>query len=146
LTALDYPGNIRQLENICQWLTVMSSGKYIDIKDLPPDILNSLEVQPSTQSSPKDGSPIGSNIYFSDSPPNPIACDPVWTETLKKEAMTRLNRNEPAVMLTLGREFERTMLECALAFSRGRKVEAAQRLGIGRNTLTRKCQELGIID
>ena len=69
-----------------------------------------------------------------------------WQDLLANQARERLARNEPAVMPGLMREFERTLLETALTFCRGRRVEAAQRLGIGRNTLTRKCAELGLND
>src|SRR5690606_16199181 len=67
-----------------------------------------------------------------------------WLDLLAREAQVRLLRNEPAVMATLTRDFERALLETALGYSRGRRMEAAQRLGIGRNTLTRKCAELGL--
>jgi two-component system nitrogen regulation response regulator GlnG len=67
-----------------------------------------------------------------------------WVALLEQEAQERLARNEPAIMTTLGREFERVLIETALDYSRGRRMEAAQRLGIGRNTLTRKCTELGL--
>ena len=67
-----------------------------------------------------------------------------WTALLATEAQARLDRNEPAIMTTLLRDFERVLLRTALDHSRDRRAEAAQRLGIGRNTLTRKCQELGI--
>src|SRR3546814_17576869 len=67
-----------------------------------------------------------------------------WLGLLAQEAQARLLRNEPAVMATLTRDFERILLETALDYSRGRRMEAAQRLGIGRNTLTPKCAELGL--
>jgi two-component system nitrogen regulation response regulator GlnG len=155
LTAFDYPGNIRQLENFCQWLTVMSSGKYVDVKDLPLDVISNLE---SRQALPGISGPEPSSLepgigldqhqhqHPSGSANTFVSTNSSWIEALKLEANARLSRNEPAVMLTLGREFEQALLECALAYSRGRKVEAAQRLGIGRNTLTRKFQEFGIGD
>jgi two-component system, NtrC family, nitrogen regulation response regulator GlnG len=67
-----------------------------------------------------------------------------WLSLLSSEAHARLARNEPAIMATFTRDFERVLLETALHYSRGRRMEAAQRLGIGRNTLTRKCSELGL--
>ena len=67
-----------------------------------------------------------------------------WKDLLARTAQEKLDRNEPAIMATLTREFESCLITTALRHSRDRKAEAAQRLGIGRNTLTRKCQELGI--
>ncbi|NGM88010.1 nitrogen regulation protein NR(I) [Parapusillimonas sp. SGNA-6] len=146
LAAFDYPGNIRQLENFCQWLTVMSSSPLIEAKDLPPEILGAR---------PASGLPVPNEVA------QPLAADPsqvgtaartdtveakppAWTALLADDAQGRLSRNEPAVMATLTREFERTLITEALRHSRGRRMEAAQRLGIGRNTLTRKCAELGL--
>src|SRR5690606_14996228 len=68
---------------------------------------------------------------------------PDWQGALLREAQYRLERGEPAVMATLTRQFERVLLQTALDASRGRRVEAATRLGIGRNTITRKLRELG---
>lgn len=127
LCAFDYPGNIRQLENFCQWLTVMSPSQTIDIKDLPPELRAEDDVV-------GDGEP---QRRSATAPAN-------WMQALAHETQGRLSRNEPAIMATLTRDFERVLLETALSYSRGRRVEAAQRLGMGRNTLTRKCADLGI--
>lgn len=157
LAAFNYPGNIRQLENFCHWLTVMSSSQVVDTKDLPPEIkaaqqLASSQTQPNAQEpkggheqpgaqasaervrGPEDG--LGAGLDNSASAQ--------WIDLLALEAQAKLDRNEPAIMATLMREFETVLLSTALAHCRGRRAEAAQRLGIGRNTLTRKCQELGI--
>ncbi len=67
-----------------------------------------------------------------------------WAALLERQVKSRLAHGEPAVMSTLTRDFERVLLHAALAHSHGKRAEAAQRLGIGRNTLTRKCQELGL--
>jgi two-component system nitrogen regulation response regulator GlnG len=69
-----------------------------------------------------------------------------WQDSLLRDAQYRLERGEPAVMATLTRQFEKILLQSALDASRGRRVEAASRLGIGRNTITRKLRELGIED
>lgn len=155
LTAFDYPGNIRQLENFCQWLTVMSSGRQVDVKDLPVEVLEGRKVK----SAPADSSP---SVVIPEGAISPVDTvqapadvtapatsedgDTAWTELLKTEALARLERNEPAVMATMVRQFERIMIGAALNYCRGRRVEAAHRLGIGRNTLTRKCAELGLDD
>lgn len=149
LADFDYPGNIRQLENFCQWLTVMSSSPLIDAKDLPPEVLDvrpapafalgdGLAIPTATKEDPRAGS----------TPESGVADDKAaaWMALLADEAHDRLSRNEPAVMTTLARDFERTLIVAALRHSRGRRMEAAQRLGIGRNTLTRKCAELGLND
>jgi two-component system nitrogen regulation response regulator GlnG len=138
LSAFDYPGNIRQLENFCQWLTVMSSSQVIEAKDLPPEVLAAAQTKdhPVSEEPALGRSEMG--ILLGAAPPDS------WLDLLAREAQARLLRNEPAVMATLTRDFERALLETALGYSRGRRMEAAQRLGIGRNTLTRKCAELGL--
>jgi len=156
LAAFNYPGNIRQLENFCHWMTVMSSSQLVDTKDLPPEITAAqprepAHVPPDAQPSPAareaaghasaehvrgPGEGLGSEVEG--------VASAQWTDTLAHEVQAKLHRNEPGIMATLAREFETVLLNTALAHCRGRRAEAAQRLGIGRNTLTRKCQELGI--
>jgi len=148
LKAFDYPGNIRQLENFCHWLTVMSSGQLVDVKDLPPEISaanahrletttgNAQAVQPSVSGSETSATTVSAAASQS------LLAQ--WKDLLARTAQEKLDRNEPAIMATLTREFESCLITTALRHSRDRKAEAAQRLGIGRNTLTRKCQELGI--
>ncbi len=116
LSAQDFPGNVRQLENLCHWLTVMSPSVNIEINDLPPEIR------------------AGAGA----------AADQDWSAMLGREVDLMLNRGESAVMDGLAREFERTLIVRALSHTGGRRIEAAQLLGLGRNTLTRKIQELGI--
>ncbi len=137
LGAFDYPGNIRQLENFCQWLTVMSSSQVVEAKDLPPEILAEPQGRP-------DSGSLAPQPDVAGALPGDTAQGGTWLDMLGQEAQARLLRNEPAVMATLTRDFERALLETALDYSRGRRMEAAQRLGIGRNTLTRKCAELGL--
>jgi len=115
LAALPYPGNVRQLENLCHWLTVMAPGQVIEPKDLPPEAL-----QESAG----------------------VALD--WLEALARTAQARLGRGETGILDDLTAEFERTLIKVALAHTGGRKIEAANLLGWGRNTLTRKIQELGM--
>ena len=151
LAAFDYPGNIRQLENFCQWMTVMSSSQLIEAKDLPPEVLHaeSARLQRNTADHSRAASVMESalptppyGLWVADSLTHPPQAS--WMQMLAQEAHERLSRNEPAVMATLARDFERTLLETALDYSRGRRAEAAERLGIGRNTLTRKCAELDL--
>lgn len=139
LMAFDYPGNIRQLENFCHWLTVMSAGPRVDVGDLPPELRAAARVVP-------DPVMARSNNVAGVSAPAAPSTEASWIDLLEQEAKRRFERSEPAVMGTLTRDFERVLLRTALDYSRGRRAEAAQRLGIGRNTLTRKCQELGLDD
>ncbi len=115
LMGLPYPGNVRQLENLCHWLTVMAPGQVIEPKDLPPEALRE---------------------------PQHAALD--WTEALAHTAQARLARGEHGILDRLTAEFERTLIRVALNHTGGRKIEAAGLLGWGRNTLTRKIQELGL--
>jgi two-component system, NtrC family, nitrogen regulation response regulator GlnG len=112
----DLPGNVRQLENLCHWLTVMAPAATIEIKDLPPEMRAE-----STRASVED-----------------------WVAALGREAELRLHRGETGIMSELSREFEKALIIKALAQTGGRRIEAAQLLGLGRNTLTRKIQELKI--
>ncbi|NLZ10300.1 MAG: nitrogen regulation protein NR(I) [Alcaligenaceae bacterium] len=148
LKAFDYPGNIRQLENFCHWLTVMSSGQLVDVKDLPPEIsaANTRRLEAMTGSaqavqSSVSGTATSAATMSAGADQSLLA---QWKDLLARTAQEKLDRNEPAIMATLTREFESCLITTALRHSRDRKAEAAQRLGIGRNTLTRKCQELGI--
>ncbi len=115
LTAQDFPGNVRQLENLCHWLTVMAPSVTIEVKDLPHELRT--EAAPVAQS---------------------------WVAALEKEVEGLLNRGETGVMDSLNRQFEKSLIVKALAHTGGRRIEASQLLGLGRNTLTRKIQELGI--
>jgi len=149
LTRFDFPGNVRQLENFCHWLTVMAPGQIIERADLPPEI-RAMEVQPPVAANGitavRGGLPAMAPATAPVVPAPAGRVDPGadWQAALLREAQQRLERGEPAVMATLTRQFERILLQSALDASRGRRVEAATRLGIGRNTITRKLRELGI--
>jgi two-component system, NtrC family, nitrogen regulation response regulator GlnG len=118
LSAQDLPGNVRQLENVCHWLTVMSPTQVIEVGDLPPDLRD--EVSQGAESD--------------------------WLTALAAEVDRRLARNESGIMDGLSRIFEKTLITKALAHTGGKRIEAANLLGIGRNTITRKISELGIED
>lgn len=117
LATMNWSGNVRQLENVCHWLTVMAPGQNIDIADLPPEL------------KADSAKPLGSTS---------------WQEALGAEVMDALNRGEQNVLDTRTREFEKILISKALQHTGGRRIEAATLLGMGRNTLTRKIQELGI--
>jgi two-component system nitrogen regulation response regulator GlnG len=130
LTRFDFPGNVRQLENFCHWLTVMAAGQTVERADLPPEIRA------------VDHAPAAEPVVQSAAAETPQS----WQEALLRDAQHRLDRGEPAIMATLTRQFERILLKTALDACRGRRVEAASRLGIGRNTITRKLRDLGLED
>ena len=116
-----YPGNVRQLENVCNWLTVMAPGQRIEVADLPPELR-----EPAPVRAGETG----------------VAAD--WHQALDRELTEALARGERAVGDRLEKEFERTLILRALAHTGGHRMEAAQWLGWGRNTLTRKIQDLGL--
>ena len=116
LQSLDFPGNVRQLENLCHWLTVMAPGQTVEVVDLPPEL--------------KD---------------HPVRDQPAnWGEALMAEVDRALAQSPGEVFDLLNRDFERILIRRALNATGGRRIEAAQLLGIGRNTITRKIQELGL--
>ncbi|GGY27098.1 nitrogen regulation protein NR(I) [Paludibacterium paludis] len=118
LTLYPFPGNVRQLENLCHWMTVMAPGQTVELTDLPPEV--------------REGQ---TDLLSPDAPP-------AWTEDLAAEVARRLKAGETGIIDDLTRRFEETCIRAGLAHTGGRKVEAAQLLGWGRNTLTRKIQEL----
>jgi two-component system nitrogen regulation response regulator GlnG len=155
LMRFDFPGNVRQLENICHWLTVMAPAQVIEAKDLPPELLSDggTPVLPAL-TSPADGAghdvavaahPAAPAVPHADAPPASTAPAP-WLLDLERESRSMLQSGTPEVWDTLTRKFEAQLIHTALEVTRGRRIEAAQKLGIGRNTITRKIQELGLDD
>jgi two-component system nitrogen regulation response regulator GlnG len=130
ITQLPFPGNVRQLENLCHWLTVMAPAQVIGPQDLPPDVL-----MMGQESKPAD---IGGGISLA------AISSADWEQGVAMAAKNLLQAGDAAVFDLLEKKFERAVLTAALEITRGRRVEAAERLGIGRNTITRKLQELGI--
>ncbi|WP_035060247.1 nitrogen regulation protein NR(I) [Andreprevotia chitinilytica] len=120
LAAFPFPGNVRQLENLCHWITVMAPGAVVETNDLPPEIIEA----------PRDGS---APPHFGD-----------WRQALAEEIGSRLAHGDARVLDDIVPDFERTVIERALAHTGGKRIEAAELLGWGRNTLTRKIQELGM--
>ena len=131
ISQLPWPGNVRQLENTCRWLTVMASSQEILVSDLPPELLN----EPLTSNSaeaPADGT----------APTDGAGQPQQWQQLLKLWADAQLAAGHSNILEEATAEFERVMLKCALNHTNGHKQEAARRLGWGRNTLTRKLKEL----
>ncbi|MGX5221156.1 nitrogen regulation protein NR(I) [Pseudomonas segetis] len=117
LQQLSWPGNVRQLENTCRWITVMASGREVHIDDLPPELL----------SQPQDSAPVSN-----------------WEQALRQWADQSLARGQSNLLDTAVPAFERIMIETALKHTAGRRRDASILLGWGRNTLTRKIKELGM--
>jgi len=117
LRNLPWPGNVRQLENTCRWITVMASGREVHVDDLPPELL----------SQPQESAPAGN-----------------WEQALRQWADQALGRGQSSLLDNAVPAFERIMIETALKHTAGRRRDAAVLLGWGRNTLTRKIKELGM--
>ena len=148
LTQFAFPGNVRQLENICHWLTVMAPAQLIEPKDLPP------EVAPHPAESARSVAPAGEPKSVEVAASAPIAGSAplavrtagpqAWEAGLEAEALELLASGRHDVWEELTKRFESKLILTALSNTRGRRIEAAQKLGIGRNTITRKIQELGL--
>lgn len=121
LSTLDWPGNVRQLENCCRWLTVMASGREIHLHDLPPELLNTSNTEKQSMSND-------------------------WESLLMVWANQQLLVKEKDIARRAIAEVETILIKTALTFTHGKRHEAALLLGYGRNTLTRKINELGIAD
>jgi two-component system nitrogen regulation response regulator GlnG len=149
LMQFSFPGNVRQLQNVCHWLTVMAPAQVIETKDLPPELVSAVAAAPVA--APVDQSPPEAGPSAPAAAPSPEAVAARggashWLDDLEREALTQLQAGNPEVWDGLTRQFEARLIHAALAVTRGRRIEAAQKLGIGRNTITRKIQELGLDD
>jgi len=117
MCSLDWPGNVRQLENTCRWLTVMASSREIHIEDLPPELLEKQQDGPSMANGD-------------------------WEKCLRQWAEKALKQGQKEILNSAMPRFEKAMIETALKHTAGRKRDAAVLLGWGRNTLTRKLKDL----
>ncbi|MDP3699290.1 MAG: nitrogen regulation protein NR(I) [Hylemonella sp.] len=138
-----FPGNVRQLENICHWLTVMAPAQVIEPKDLPPEI-GPLPADAGTVATPAGATTGARESVASAVPAAGMPSPGDWESGLQADAMTLLLSGRVDVWDELTRRFERMLILTALDNTRGRRIEAAHKLGIGRNTITRKIQELGL--
>lgn len=203
LTVFPFPGNVRQLENVCRWITVMAPAQLVEARDLPPEVKAEVMGSPlipiqqvhlaEEAHVPLDSHPLASDESALRSIPAPTAYDygdsspivstptaayagsdlgataggnlvgirfPVaeslpqptahaaphksWIELLTDEASKALDSGQDNIMDGFAAQFETAMIQAALKSTHGKRIEAAQRLGIGRNTITRKIQDLGI--
>jgi len=210
LQGFDFPGNVRQLENICHWLTVMAPAQVVEVKDLPPELMATASQAPThgshfAEAPPAVEAPVAAPTPAVEPVPSwPPVVAPVavavelpadhgghahglsspaswvpsstslaeqpqgvvsggeglagsngtalpangvrWLADLERDAKARLEAGQHDVWDSLTRQFEAQLIHTALELTRGRRIEAAQKLGIGRNTITRKIQELGLDD
>jgi two-component system nitrogen regulation response regulator GlnG len=173
LGQFGFPGNVRQLENICHWLTVMAPAQTISVQDLPPEVLeapaasaeplSTLPAQePLAQPLPVEAAPalvagspapapqpaavLHHGLHTAEAVPQAdgVAVSNAWEQALEREAQGLLAAGHNDIWDALAHRFESRLIRTALAATHGRRMEAAQRLGIGRNTITRKIQELGL--
>ena len=166
LMSFDFPGNVRQLENICHWLTVMAPAQVIELKDLPPELMAAdVARQPALAAAvpAADGQAaaslaaapasflgaapsVGAAVVGGPGAQSAVSAPGGWLLDLQREARRLLESGNPEVWELLTRQFEGQLIHTALEVTRGRRIEAAHKLGIGRNTITRKIQELGLED
>mgnify|MGYP000910518523 CR=1 FL=1 len=172
----DWPGNVRQLENICHWLTVMAPAQVVEPKDLPPEVLlgpamagagvhegdsapavaalpPEIPPQPGGASSAGPGSAAlaseptalaGMVVDAVEAPTSLRTGVTAWEHGLEVEAQALLEGGRHDVWDEIVNRVESRLILTALSHTRGRRIEAAHKLGIGRNTITRKIQELGL--
>ena len=135
MQQLPWPGNVRQLENTCRWLTVMITGREVYPEDLPAELKQASMQKAITDSvvTPLGSSPVVERMTVQQ-----------WDELLSQWAMQKLKNGEMKILDIATPMFERTLINAALQQTRGRKRHAAELLGWGRNTLTRKLKELGL--
>jgi two-component system nitrogen regulation response regulator GlnG len=171
LSGLDLPGNVRQLENLCNWITVMAPGQTVEVKDLPLELTQegasgvvaggsaghagSAAAHPEGYSVQHPGTvmpiPVGADAGHGAGAAHAglagqggAGAPDAWLALLEVQAAGMLSGGQQEVMAVLGRQFESALIRTALKYTHGRKNDAAVRLGIGRNTITRKIAELGI--
>ncbi len=153
LVTLPFPGNVRQLENLCHWLTVMAPTQTIEVKDLPPEMRSGTPDAMHAGMLPRalaydagTRAPDATAANGHAAPAAAATADVQWRAELERTAAHLLALDRHDVMDVLTRQFEATLIRMALRHTGGRRIEAAQRLGIGRNTITRKIQDLGLDD
>ena len=126
LKRFPFPGNVRQLQNLCNWLVVMAPSQHIRVTDLPEEVRNGEAEKVHKNGEVSGSTPAGGS----------------WEELLKGEVKEMLKNQSPDLMKQLADTFESIVIGTALEYTHGRRVDAATRLGIGRNTITRKIVEL----
>jgi two-component system nitrogen regulation response regulator GlnG len=145
LKNFDWAGNVRQLENTCRWLTVMAPGLDIHLQDLPAELRAPAPIAPvltepravTSTAAPPNAEPASARAHVAEA---------TWDDVLRDWVHAQLAADRDDLLAEAGPRFERALIETALRECGGQRIEAARRLGWGRNTLTRKIKELGIQD
>ena len=130
MQQLPWPGNVRQLENTCRWLTVMITGREVYPEDLPSE-LKQIPIQKPTEQNTTVAGFDRVSLHH-------------WDELLGQWAIQKLKNGEMKILDIATPMFEKTLISAALQQTRGRKRHAAELLGWGSNTLTRNLKELGM--
>ena len=158
LAQFSFPGNVRQLENLCHWLTVMAPAQVVDVKDLPPEVLagrvaSSMPAVATEAHHASSAVVVDAGLVAAPAATNAssLAVHDMalhsglhWPDQVRQEALSLLSSGQDNVWEQLTNKLEAALIEAALVHTGGKRVEAANRLGIGRNTITRKIQELGL--
>jgi len=134
---LHFPGNVRQLENLCHWLTVLAPAQWVRVEDFPLELRQERGGAPGS-AEPAPAPVAGESAGAAASPTASVD----WRSTLRREVKRRLETGESGIIEDLTNDFESVVIGGALSHVRGRRIEAAARLGLGRNTITRKIREL----
>lgn len=142
IQQLPFPGNVRQLENLCHWLTVLAPAQVVKVDDLPIELRKEAA---SPAAAPSDAA-LQPAVAPAESALVSAAPGRDWRTLLIEEVERRLAEGQTEVMAALVRDFEGALIRTALRHTHGRRIEAALKLGVGRNTITRKIQELGLED
>jgi two-component system, NtrC family, nitrogen regulation response regulator GlnG len=143
MQSFNWSGNVRQLENVCQWLTVMASSQHIGAQDLPPELqmttppINAVNAQDAQHAQSAQSAQSVQSVQ--DAGALPTGAN--WMQLVYADTTTRLQAGENNVIDTLYQQLESVCINAALAHTNGHKSEAAQRLGLGRNTLARKVKQ-----
>ncbi|MCK6428592.1 MAG: sigma 54-interacting transcriptional regulator, partial [Burkholderiaceae bacterium] len=142
IQQLPFPGNVRQLENLCHWLTVLAPAQVVKVDDLPIELRKEAALPAAAPSQPVPQPTVAP------AEPALVSAAPGrdWRTLLIEEVERRLAGGQTEVMAALVRDFEGALIRTALRHTHGRRIEAALKLGVGRNTITRKIQELGLED
>jgi two-component system nitrogen regulation response regulator GlnG len=144
ISQLPFPGNVRQLENLCHWLTVLAPAQLVQVSDLPAELQPAAGDTGTAQAAPASAAPAPEPQIAAPGAAATVAMELRWTDLLAVDVERLMHLGTAAVIDELTRHFESTVIRTALKMTQGRRIEAAARLGLGRNTITRKIQSLGL--
>ena len=141
LSGLEFPGNVRQLENLCHWITVMAPAQTVEVADLPPELRDPAPGAGRVVTQADSPAPVAASVAAASVVTQQLAGGD-WVALLEREIDRQIAEGGHAIGDQLTRSFESAMIRRALAATNGRRIEAATLLGLGRNTITRKIAEL----